>query len=302
MAKATIAIDIGGTKIAAMLIKEQQVLEKRRTDSVVHTNLAQLPDTLYKLCGDWITQADHLAIACTGQVRQNEVGFLSAKLSIPLQDLLTERFKLPLTIINDAAAAVYAEYYLLQKQQRFVNKAPNLVYITVSTGVGGGVIQNGQLVLADDGFCAHLGHLTVPMQQVTRRCHCGRLNCVEAIASGTAIAQQVAELSGRFVDCATLFTAHPLALETQLIVDRAATALVELIANSKAWSGCQYLILGGSVGQSDLLFNLVERKLEALPNIYRPQLLRPACGTDADLWGVYWYAMQLRQNHANHSL
>jgi len=289
MNKATIAIDVGGTKISAMLIQDGVVLERRKVESVIHTNLNGLAEHLYQLCSGWVEQAGHLAIACTGQVRSDSIGFLSAKQQLPLQQQLKQLFNLPLTIINDAAAAAYAQFVVLKREGRFANKTETLVYITVSTGVGGGIMQNGQLVLCDDGFCAHLGHVTVPHAGEPVRCHCGRDNCVEAIASGTALAKRASLLLGHPVTTAEVFALRESVPALAQLVDEAATAITSLIANAKAWTGCQYVVMGGSVGLS-ALFYLVQQKIAYLPPIYQVTLLKPDNGADADAWGVYWYS------------
>jgi N-acylmannosamine kinase len=299
MTKATIAIDVGGTKISALLIRDDVVLERRKVDSVIHTDLTNLAEHLYQLCHGWVEQAEHLAIACTGQVRRDSIGFLSAKQQLPLQQQLSQLFKLPLTIINDAAAAAYAQFVLLKQQGLFSGKTETLVYITVSTGVGGGIMQNSQLVLSDDGFCAHLGHVTVPHDGAPILCHCGRENCVEAIASGTALAKRGSLLLGRAVNTEDVFALSDTEPAMARIIDEAASALTSLIANAKAWTGCQYVVIGGSVGTS-ALFYLVQQKLLQLPAIYQATLLKPSNGADADAWGVYWYSMRhLASNDLN---
>jgi N-acylmannosamine kinase len=289
MKKSTIAIDVGGTKISALLIQEGVVLARRKIDSVVHTHLAGLAEHLYALCSGWIEEAEHLAIACTGQVRSDSIGFLSAKQQLPLQLQLKQLFNLPLTIINDAAAAAYAQFEMLKREGLFCGKTETLVYITVSTGVGGGIMQNGQLVTSDDGFCAHLGHVTVPHLGKPVRCHCGRDNCVEALASGTALARRAGTILGRTVSTAEVFALSDTVPAMAELIDDAASALSALIANAKAWTGCQYVVMGGSVGVS-ALFYLVQQKLALLPAIYQVTLLKPAHGADADVWGVYWYS------------
>lgn len=291
MTSTTIAIDVGGTKISALLIQDGVVIERRKVDSMIHSNLHGLAEYLYQLCSGWVEQADYLAIACTGQVQREGVGFLSAKQQLPLQQQLRQLFKLPLTIINDAAAAAFAQYVALKSAGFFSNKTETLVYITVSTGVGGGIMQNGQLVQSDDGFCAHLGHVTVPHDGESVRCHCGRDNCVEAIASGTAIAKRASLLLGRPVSTAEVFVLRDQEPALGKLIDEAATALTSLIANAKAWTGCQYVVMGGSVGVS-ALFHLVQQKLSTLPPIYQVTLLKPDEGSDADAWGVYWYSQR----------
>lgn len=299
MNKATIAIDVGGTKISALLIQDGVVLERRKVESVIHTNLSGLAEHLYQLCSGWVERAEHMAIACTGQVRSNSIGFLSAKQELPLQQQLSELFHLPLTIINDAAAAAYAQFEVLKREGLFCNKTETLVYITVSTGVGGGIMQNGQLVLCDDGFCAHLGHVTVPHDGAPVRCHCGRDNCVEAIASGTALAKRASLILGHSVTTAEVFALKETVPALAKLVDEAATALTSLIANAKAWTGCQYVVMGGSVGLS-VLFYLVQQKIAQLPPIYQVTLLKPDNGADADAFGVYWYSKRTH-NQAKHS-
>jgi len=289
MKKSTIAIDVGGTKISALLIEDGVVLARRKIDSVVHTNLAALAEHLYELCSGWIESSEHLAIACTGQVRSDSIGFLSAKQQLPLQRQLKQLFNLPLTIINDAAAAAYAQFEMLKREGLFAGKTETLVYITVSTGVGGGIMQNGQLVTSDDGFCAHLGHVTVPHYGKPVRCHCGRDNCVEAIASGTALSTRASEVLARTVSTAEVFALKDSVPAMAELIDDAASALTALIANAKAWTGCQYVVMGGTVGVSDL-FSLVQQKLALLPAIYQVTLLKPVQGADADVWGAYWYS------------
>lgn len=291
MNKATIAIDVGGTKISAMLIQNGVVLERRKVESIIHTNLNGLAEHVYQLCSGWVEQAGHLAVACTGQVQNDSIGFLSAKQQLPLQQQLRQLFNLPLTIINDAAAAAYAQFVVLKREGFFANKTETLVYITVSTGVGGGIMQNGQLVLCDDGFCAHLGHVTVPHVGDPVRCHCGRDNCVEAIASGTALAKRASLLLGHPVTTADVFALRESVAAMAQLVDEAATAITSLIANAKAWTGCQYVVMGGSVGLS-ALFYLVQQKIAQLPPIYQVTLLKPDNGADADAWGVYWYSQR----------
>lgn len=291
MNKATIAIDVGGTKISALLILHGEILERRKVDSVIHTNLAGLAAHLYQLCAGWVERAEHLAIACTGQVRSDSVGFLSAKQQLPLHQQLKQLFKLPLTIINDAAAAAFAQFAVLKREGMFCHKTETLVYITVSTGVGGGIMQNGQLVRSDDGFCAHLGHVTVPHAGDAVRCHCGRDNCVEAIASGTALANRASLLLGRPVTTAEVFALSDTLPAMSQLIEEAATALTSLIANAKAWTGCEYVVMGGSVGVS-VLFSLVQQQLAQLPAIYQVTLLKPDNAADADAWGVYWYAQR----------
>jgi N-acylmannosamine kinase len=303
-----IAIDVGGTKISAALIADDKIVEQRKIASVIHSDLTNLSRYLIELCQDWAEQATHVAIACTGQVGDEFVNFLSAKQKLPLKAQLESAFKLPVSIINDAAAAAWAEYCTsraLAKDRSLSADAreesdrnsdsknsvdDTLVYITVSTGIGGGVIQNGQLVTCPDGFCAHLGHVSVQHgsnQEV--KCHCGRVNCAEAIASGTAIAKQASLILNKKVSCKDVFKQYLAIPEIAQLIDDASSAVCDLIANIKAVTGTNIVVLGGSVGSVEIFHQQVLAKVANLPKIYQVNTTSPKMGADADLMGAAFY-------------
>jgi N-acylmannosamine kinase len=286
-----IAIDVGGTKISAALMENNEIIEQRKIDSVIHTDLLSLAQNLFLLCHGWADKADKVAVACTGQVGDEFVNFLSAKQKLPLKKQLAAVFNLPVTIINDAASAAWAEYCFTKGHLAMTNET--LVYITVSTGIGGGMIQNGQLVTSNDGFCAHLGHTSVqhPRQQ-SIHCHCGRINCVEAISSGTAIAKQASIILNKTVSCKEVFEQYLEDTEIAQLIQQCSSAITDLIANVKATTGTEKIILGGSVGSSVYFFQQVQDKVAQLPEIYQVTIQAPACGADADLFGAYLYAQQ----------
>ncbi len=302
-----IAIDVGGTKISAALMNNNKILEQRKIPSVIHTDLLNLSQHLFELCQDWLEQATHLAIACTGQVGSEYVNFLSAKEKLPLKSQLKAAFNLPVTIINDAAAAAWAEFHFIQStatdgdsldkiqsaQYTKENTDDTLVYITVSTGIGGGMIQNGQLVTSHDGFCAHLGHMSVQHNSSkTIKCHCGRINCAEAIASGTAIAEQASLVLNKTVSCKQVFEQYLAVPAIAKLIDDASSALCDLIANTKAITGTKTVILGGSVGSSDIFHQQVIEKVSNLPAIYQVKISSPQMGANADLIGALLYSVQ----------
>lgn len=294
-----IAIDVGGTKIAAALMDEYpetpdtlnapKIITRREIPSVIHQDLPRLSQTLMDLCQDWLPEATAIAVACTGQIGDGVVRFLSAgsDKQLPLKQQLEQASGLPVFLLNDAAAAAWAEYSLRPP-------APDrsLVYITLSTGVGGGMIQNGQLVTSSDGFCAHLGHVTTPWAGTDIRCHCGRLNCAEALTSGTAIARQASALLGKELSAKTALTHYANRPEIDALLEQCAGAVVELIATIKAVTGTQTLVLGGSVGLAANFREKIRVRLQQLPAIYQLRLESPLMGTNADLIGVTIYARE----------
>ena len=106
--------------------------------------------------------------------------------NIPLRDLLMDEFKIPVFVLNDASAAALGEHRLGAGRG-----LDNLIYMTVSTGIGGGMIINGELYNGTDGSAAEVGHMIIQVDGPL--CHCGHYGCLEAMASGTAIARMAQE-------------------------------------------------------------------------------------------------------------
>lgn len=104
----------------------------------------------------------------------------------PLGDIFRAEFHLPIYVENDANAAALGEYLFGAGQG-----ACNMVYLTVSTGIGGGIITEGKILDGVSGTAGELGHMTVDMHGP--RCNCGNIGCLERLASGTAIALRANE-------------------------------------------------------------------------------------------------------------
>ncbi|MHB1161055.1 MAG: ROK family protein [Chloroflexota bacterium] len=106
---------------------------------------------------------------------------------VPIRQLFEERYGLPTLVGNDANLAAVGEH-------RFGagRGCKNMVYVTVSTGIGGGVISDDRLLLGHNGFAGEIGHMAIDMHGPV--CQCGNVGCLEVLASGTAIARRAREL------------------------------------------------------------------------------------------------------------
>jgi glucokinase len=111
---------------------------------------------------------------------------LSGWVDVPLRDNLLDAFHVPVFMGNDAHLAALAEH-------RFGagRGVSNMVYLAIGDGIGGGMILNDTLFTGGHGRGAELGHMTLDVHGP--RCHCGRHGCLEALASGTAIARRAQE-------------------------------------------------------------------------------------------------------------
>ncbi|MBR4363453.1 MAG: ROK family protein [Prevotella sp.] len=109
---------------------------------------------------------------------------------VPLAKMFSEQLNnIPVAITNDANAAAIGEMvYGVARGMK------NFIVLTLGTGVGSGVVVNGQLVYGCDGFAGELGHVTMVRGEEGRMCGCGRTGCLEAYCSATGVARTAKEL------------------------------------------------------------------------------------------------------------
>ena len=102
---------------------------------------------------------------------------------VPLADMFSEKLGIPVALTNDANAAAIGEMtYGVARGMK------NFIVITLGTGVGSGIVVNGQLVYGCDGFAGELGHV-IMVRENGRSCGCGRLGCLEAYCSSPRVAR-----------------------------------------------------------------------------------------------------------------
>ena len=106
---------------------------------------------------------------------------------IPLADLISEKFGIPCLITNDANAAAIGEM-----TYGAARGLKDFIMITLGTGVGSGIVVNGQMVYGHDGFAGELGHVIMKRNN-GRMCGCGRTGCLEAYCSATGVARTARE-------------------------------------------------------------------------------------------------------------
>ncbi|HEB4876369.1 TPA: N-acetylmannosamine kinase [Kluyvera ascorbata F0526] len=284
----TLAIDIGGTKLAAALINAQwQIVERQTLPTPASQTPGALREALQSLIAPLVGRAERVAVASTGIIRHGVLTALNPDnlgglAQFPLVATLEQLSGLPCLAINDAQAAAWAEYCALPGEVR------DMAFITVSTGVGGGIVSNGKLLSGRQGLAGHIGHtLADPHGPM---CGCGRRGCVEAVASGRAIAAQaVDDLQG--LDAKALYAhyqqGHPQATR---LIERSAHAVAQLIADLKASNDCECVVLGGSVGLADGYLSLVCARLAQEPAAFHTPVFAAHYQHDAGLRGAALWA------------
>lgn len=187
------AIDIGGTKIAVGIGDERGAIVTQTHRSTQElggpeTACDWMAETLVELCRDAHVSVEQLEAIGIGSPGPFKRGKLVHPSNLPdwdqadLSHALGERLHRPTMIQNDASATALGEWRFGRGEQ-----CANMVYVTVSTGVGAGFIINGQPYWGATGNAGELGHVPIDPQGIL--CHCGRRGCLETVASGTAIAR-----------------------------------------------------------------------------------------------------------------
>jgi glucokinase len=232
--------------------------------------------------------------------------------NFPVGPRLCETFGVPVYLDNDANMAGLAEWQYGAGQGH-----DNLVYLTVSTGIGGGVISNGKLLQGFRGMAAELGHITVDPNGPL--CGCGHRGHIEAFASGPAVARYVVEQikAGKESSLRTIHkptavqvaeaasNGDALAIEA---FERAGTYLGIAVANYLAIFDPSIVIFGGGASQAgELLFLPFQESLKK--NVFHPHYLddliitKAALGDDAGLLGALALArLALEQGERQKSL
>jgi len=194
--QSVLSVDLGGTKtIVAVVLPTGKIISRRyyltladegtravlnRLSSAINQSIAQARLKNTELIG--------IGIAAAG-ILDTRKGIVATSPNLPgwhnvqLRDVIAARSGLATYLINDASAAALGEH-------RFGagRGFDNLLYLTVSTGIGGGIIINGELYSGADGCAGELGHITIEADGP--QCHCGNFGCLEAMASGWAISTE----------------------------------------------------------------------------------------------------------------
>ena len=193
-----VGVDLGGTQIRTAVMRGATLLSRvglltgvnptpERTIPRICTAIRQALDE----AGVSIEQITGIGVGAPGPL-DSRTGVVFAPPNLPgwqntpLGDILRAEFHKPIYIENDANAAALGEYLFGAGQG-----AHNLVYLTISTGIGGGIITEGKILDGVSGTAGELGHMTIDMHGP--RCNCGNIGCLERLASGTGIALRANE-------------------------------------------------------------------------------------------------------------
>jgi glucokinase len=271
-ARRTIGVDMGGTKLLAGAVDADLAVHHRTQRSVLGLDQSALLDVAVDAVQE-VREAAGAEVAAVGFGipclfdQRSGTAVIAVNLPIanlPFADVMAERLGLPVFADNDANAAVIAEHRA--GAARGYNE---VVLLTIGTGIGGGLILGGRVFRGSIGAAAELGHVVIDMDGPRCQGNCPNHGCVEAMASGTALAREARRLAVEQPDSGLaqaledgLELAGPLVTELAHDGDEAALEVLELIGSRLGVALASFVNIfnpevivvgGGVIGAGELL-------------------------------------------------
>ncbi len=309
MKKYCFGIDVGGTFIKGAIIDSDGkiiVSDKISTESEkgnIHVcdNIKTLCDRLLEKSNMNKNDLTAIGMGVPGMIdSENGIVIVSNNLhcaDFPIAKKVEKLIGLPVKIANDANAAALGECKFALN-----GKYKNIVFLTLGTGVGGGIVINGELYEGNRGAGAELGHSVIIMNG--EPCTCGRRGCIEAYASATALIRETKKTMKAHKDSKlweignidavngkTAFDYSETDVYAKKVVDNYISALACYITNVANEFRPEAVILGGGVcAQGDSLINPIKKilKKEIFAGATGPQveILTAKLGNDAGCLGA----------------
>jgi len=291
----TLGLDLGGTKILAAVVENGRILARQQVPTPrtgYAAVLAALTDVAQTLLGDY-PDVTRVGLGSPGplDIRAGKVVFapnIPGMEDVPIAADLSARLGVNVTLENDANAAGYAEHlYGAAKSLQ------SSIYVTISTGIGGGIFVGDRVVRGAYGVAGEVGHVTLlpggPL------CGCGHYGCWEAVAAGRALARDASHAYGFSVSTEAVFERARAGERLALgVVDQAAMYTGLGLANLlKAFDPDGFVLGGGMMRSGDFYMDRVQAAADTFtrgfPNV---KLYLAELGTDAGVIGAAAVAAQ----------
>lgn len=277
-----IGLDLGGTNSEFGIVDQNaNIVASTRVKTAGHGDINQYVDDCVAALRPVIEEVGGIEKihamgigAPNGNYYSGSIEFapnLPWKGQIPLAQMFSERLGIPVRLTNDANAAAMGEM-----QYGAARGMQNFIMITLGTGVGSGIVVNGQMVLGCDGMAGELGHVIV--EKNGRQCGCGRKGCLETYCSATGVARTAREIIEK-TDKPTLLREIPLdKIESKdvaiaagkgdevakEIFEETGRILGEACANFAAFSSPEaFIFFGGLTKAGDLIMDPIKRAFDA---------------------------------------
>jgi glucokinase len=318
MKNAIIGIDLGGTSIKMGLIDQKgDILHMQESPTPVKEGYRRVLDVINHMSEKLLLESEYHWENIVG-VGIGVPAFLDLSRGIvieavnlgwsqvPLKEEVERMWNVPVMIDNDANAAALGEMWIGAGKG-----ASKLICLTLGTGIGGGVIINGNIYHGVNGSAGEIGHITV-REQGGRTCNCGKRGCLETEASATAIAldalEQVRKMStgplkeeydriGKITAKSVIELANLGDSTCGAILAKAGTVLGKALANMCYLLNPEKIVIGGGMSSAgDLLFDPLLKAFHGaiLPNVAKnTHIVAAKLGNQAGMVGSAWLIRHL---------
>jgi len=316
--KVVAGIDIGGTKIAVALEKHAgERLAARRLPTEVQLGpgkiLENVSQAIEEMLAQTNTELSAIGIGCPGPIDMERGLVLSPTnlpdwIDFPIVEMFQKRFDVSVSLDNDANAAALGEYF-----HGAGRGFRDVFYVTISTGIGGSIICEGQVHHGVQSGAGEIGHTIVKLNGF--RCRCGTHGCLETIASGTGIARRMRETlaaqNGGIVEEYDHITTETVVEAVkngdgtaQKIWDETIKYLAIGIGNAITLIAPEAVIIGGGVSEAgELLLEPLRREIGknvSMVPIEKVEILRASLGSESGVCGALMLARRtLKKMHEN---
>lgn len=309
MMKQYIGIDIGGTMIKFALIDQAGKIGKKwRIPTNLAENGAYIPSEIAESIENELPTAlesvKGIGIGVPGPIsRSGETVLEAVNLGwkkLPLKKGLEERLGIPVALINDANAAALGEMWQgVSKGKR------NLLFVTLGTGVGGGIVLNGKILNGVHSSGGEIGHIPISSSE-HRLCGCGNINCLETFCSANGLVKTMKVVDPERAAVHPGFTAVDIfkwVAAGDLRAQEALAATIErlgmVLAGIMNTIDVEEIVIGGGLSEAgDALLAPLRLVVDAhiFPQIRgNYHVKKAALGNDAGIYGAVYYCLSVHE-------
>jgi glucokinase len=275
MTQKVLSFDLGGTKLAAGVLNRQgRILEATEVPALMEKGKNVVIDQLVSLGKELIGK--HPEVQCVGIASAGPLDPLKGILldptnfsgpkgtwgKVPITKILEKKFKLPVFLENDAAAAILAEHWIGSAK-----KINNAMILTLGTGLGTGIICNGELVRSGKNRHTEAGHIIIHLNDKSAPCGCGNLGCAEAYLSGRNFGRRAQQRFGKWdltaKDIANLAKHHD-SRAIAAFEEYSEILAIALYSYSRLYCPDIFIFAGNFANAAPLFLRHTERHLERL--------------------------------------
>lgn len=289
-----LTLDMGGTSIKSAILDEKNRLTQQRTTPSNSTDPTVLAQAAIAIAESY-RGFDVVSVSMTGQIdhRSQTVLFryftdkAESARGVSVGDMLKENLKCPVFLLNDANAAALGEAYLGAGKGH-----KDFLLLTYGTGVGGAIIQNGQLFTGNSGIAGEVGHMVT--HAGGRLCGCGHRGCYEQYASTSALVRTAKKTHPQLENAKQLFEAAQQDKRLQSLIRRWEKEIVEGLCTLTYICNPGCIVLGGGVMEREDVLTQIRQIFykRVIPTFAQVTLVPAQLGNRAGMFGAGVYARQ----------